>query len=106
MATFVKIKKDVSKEGGTVVSHWNSNDLTKKVPPELDECYQSKTFPLCIFGLHFMFLSPPELVELLKYHLLPSTLMYVYLIHLSFLLKEFCTRVLIQDLSRSCGIEV
>ena len=106
VATFVRIKKEISKEGGTVVTHWNSNDLMKKMSLELYKCYKSKTFPFRIFGLHFMFLSPTESIELLRYHLLPSTLIFVYLICLSFFLKEFCARVLIQDLSRSCGIEV
>ena len=91
--------------GGTVCTHWNSNDLTKKVSPKLykNVINQNSTISHIRFLLYV--LSPPESTELLKYPLLLSTLMYVYLIFPSFFLKDFRIRVLIRDLSRPCGLK-
>ena len=89
-----------------VGTHWNSNDLTKKVSPKLyKNVINQKLHHLNIWFALYV-LSLPESTELLKYHLRPSTSIYVYLILASFFLKEFRIRVLMRDLSKSCEIEV
>ena len=60
---FRKNKERGQQGGGTFGIHWNSNDLTKKgVSQTLQKCYQSKTPPYRIFGLHYM--SCPHLNQL------------------------------------------
>ena len=100
-------KKEVSKKGGgTVGTQWNSNYLTKKVSPNFTKMLSMKNSTILHIWFALYVLSPRESIKSPKYPVLPSTLIYVYLILPSFFLKEFHIRVLIRDLSRSCGIEV
>ena len=51
-------------------------------------------------------LSPPPFISWVKYPLALVTLIWVDLTLPSFFLKVLCTRLLILDFNRSCGIEV
>ena len=75
--------------GGGQLVPIGSSMTCRKVSPNFTKMLSIKN-PITLhisFALHV--LSPPESIELLKYPLLPSTLVYVYLLLPSFYLKEF-----------------
>ena len=87
---FCKNEERGQQGGGTVGAHWNSNDLTKKESPNFTKMSSIKNSTISHIWFALFVLSPPESIELLKYPLLPSTLILP-----SFFLKEFRIRVLI-----------
>ena len=103
---FRKNKERSQQRGGTV----GTNVLTKKVTPKLYKNVINQKLHHSHVWFVLSVWSTTESIELLKYPLLPSTLMYVYLILPSFFFSFFSQKirikVLILDLNRSCGIEV